>query len=424
MNILRGRQPEVLAGLLVVSMGCTGSPTAPLAHEAYVWQRQWRPPVVDAVRGADELDGLVVLAAEVVLDETPRVVRPRIDVRTLADVDPGAGLALRIGRLRGRFADQPALVDRLAALAKDLVADAYRDGLQPRELQVDFDSTERGLADYGVVLRRLRQDLPSTVRLTFTALPSWLRHTADVTRLAHAADGFVLQVHGLQRPLRPDGPIALCDPTAARRAVARAARLGRPFRVALPTYGYLLAFDRSEDLVEVWAEDAPATPRPPPGGTLRRVDADAASMSSLVRGWSDRRPRGMEGIVWYRLPVQDDRLNWTRTTLADVRDGTVPENEPTLVARAVDPDAIEVAVDNRSLHRAALPPRLRVRWRSGTVLAADGLGGYRFEPAGPREASLVLEAGSGLIPRQPNSRTPAAWLRFDHPPEGFDVSLP
>jgi len=53
----------------------------------------------------------------------------------------------------------------------------------------------------------------------------------------------VLQVHSLERPKDINTRFELCDSKAARRAVDLAGKVGVPFRVALPTYGYLIAFD-------------------------------------------------------------------------------------------------------------------------------------------------------------------------------------
>ena len=66
------------------------------------------------------------------------------------------------------------------------------------ELQIDFDAAESKLAGYREWLVALRSRV-GTTRLVFTALPAWLRHE-EFRALAQAADGFVLQVHSLERP--------------------------------------------------------------------------------------------------------------------------------------------------------------------------------------------------------------------------------
>jgi len=46
--------------------------------------------------------------------------------------------------------------------------------------------------------------------------------------LIHAADGYVLQVHSLERPKSFDTAFTLCDPGVARGAVAKATQIGMP----------------------------------------------------------------------------------------------------------------------------------------------------------------------------------------------------
>ena len=68
----------------------------------------------------------------------------------------------------------------------------------------------------------------------------------------------MLQVHSLERPKNFDAPFTLCDANAARRAVTWAAKIGVPFRVTLPTYGYLVAFAPGGQFVGLSAEETAA----------------------------------------------------------------------------------------------------------------------------------------------------------------------
>ncbi len=82
----------------------------------------------------------------------------------------------------------------------------------------------------------------SRTPLSITALPTWLERSG-FKGLASSAGSYVLQVHSLERPKDINTRFELCDSKAARRAVDLAGKVGVPFRVALPTYGYLIAFD-------------------------------------------------------------------------------------------------------------------------------------------------------------------------------------
>lgn len=410
-SIARRLAPAVLAGLSAALAACV-PPTAsgPLPQEAYVWQRRWTPAVAEAVRGAEGFRGLVALAAEVdPAADPPRLVRVAIDLDALAAAGPPA-LALRIGAAPDRFAARPALVDRLAGLAESLVADAAAEGRMLAELQVDHDCPASRLTDCALLLAAIR-DRIAPVPLVFTALPSWLDAARGFERLLAAADGFVLQVHSLEPPSGSDAEIALCDPAAARRAVARAARFGRPFRVALPTYSYLLTFDAAGALAAVAAEEPPSPP--PPGGSRRVAASDPAAMAELVRGWTAARPRMLGGVIWYRLPTADDRLNWPTETLAAVREGRVPEHRFELRVRRPEPSLAEVEVINRGEAVAEPPAEIELSWAGPPPLAADGLDGYRFQPTfDPGTASLRRAASGTLAPPAPGEARTVGWLRF------------
>lgn len=270
----------------------------------------------------------------------------RVDLpyEALAGLPSGFGLALRIGSYRGRFEDDPRLVERLAALARELVNEAAVARVTVTELQVDFDGATSKLADYAILLGEIRSRLEPTP-LTFTALPSWFGNRRGFRRLLTEADCFVLQVHGLPASLAPQRLPSLCDPRSVRRAVARAACFGRPFRVALPTYAYQLAFDGSGRLIDVIAEEADLDPALA-GLDLRRLGADPAAMAELVRGWTDRRPRGLTGVLWYRLPIATDRRNWSAATWRSVMAGRAPSAELALDRRRPSPRLAELDLVN------------------------------------------------------------------------------
>ena len=83
--------------------------------------------------------------------------------------------------------------------------------------------------------------------------------TPDFPALARAVDGYVLQAHSFERPATSAfGKLTLCDPELARSWVEQAGRLGVPFLLSLPTYGYLVGFDSTGRLLGMVAEGAAA----------------------------------------------------------------------------------------------------------------------------------------------------------------------
>jgi hypothetical protein len=411
----------------------------PLAQEAYVWQRAWTGPVADAVRGhGPSFSRIVALGAEVWWPPgpptgPPAVTRVRLRADALGEVaraGVGIGIALRIGPYRGSF-DPGDAGDAVGRLLRDtalaVVADAEAGGLAPAELQLDFDAAESQLDGYRAWVESIRGALGERhprVPVTLTALPSWLRHRA-FARLARASDGFVLQVHSLERPAHADAPLALADPAAARRWVEQAAQAGVPFRVALPTHGYRLAFDGHGRFLGAAAEQGAIAAVRGRGGAVREARADPEAMAGLVRGWTAGpagRPAPLRGIIWYRLPTRDDELNWAWPTLAAVMGGRAPRGDLRAEVRAVEPGLVEVDVVNAGEADVPLDaPGLGVvvRWsapdsapRAGLV-AMDAVGGFDGRPDG-RDASLRLApAGGGRGLRLgPGERRLVSWLRF------------
>ncbi len=389
------------------------SPRAPgpLSHEAYVWQRAWAQPVRDAVEAhAGDFSGLTVLSAEVAWKGLqPQVVRVPLDYASLTNAPCPVGLALRIGAYPGPFSTNGPAADYLVALAASLIAEARANGLAPRELQIDFDCATSKLEGYRAwveALRRSTAPLPVTV----TALPSWLEQPA-FSRLATAAGSYVLQVHSLERPRRFDSPFTLCDPAAARRAVTRAANLRIPFRVALPTYGYLIAFSSDGRLIGLSAEGPARTW--PANARLCETRANPVELAELVRDWNTNRPANLQGIIWYRLPVTTDILNWRWPTLAAILAARSPQENFRAEPRRVESGLVEVSLVNNGELDISSRLAVEVRWprESGTrLVAGDGLGGFE-----------LLDGGTSIVRfqnRTPLWRLPAGekqvigWLRL------------
>lgn len=382
-----------------------------------MWQRSWTPAVREAVGEARGFAGLVALAAEVDFrGESPRVVRVPLDGPALRASGLPVGVAVRVLAFPGRFGDDPRLGRFLGNLLRSLLAEARARGIPLAEIQIDYDCPESKLDDYRGLLPSLRESV-APVPVVITALPAWLSQKRVFGELMAAADGTVLQVHSLSPPRDPDERIVLCDPAAAREWVEAAARFGRPFRVALPTYGYAAAFDRKRRLLGLSAEG----PRLswPAGVRIEMARSDPAAMAGLVRGWMEDRPAELAGVLWYRLPVPGDRLNWTAPTLAAVMAGRVPRAAVRAVSREPEPGLVEIDLVNEGEGEALWPSPVRVRWSHDTFLAADGLGGYRVRRRGDREILLERTGSSS----RPGERRVVAWLRFSAPTE-VQVEIP
>ena len=390
----------LLALFLPVFSGCERAApraTAPLQQDAYVWQRAQTPAVNEAVQTrARAFHSLVVLAAEVSWKKSGAQLAPQI-ARVTPDWSawravPRLGLALRINAYPGPFARDDATIGAFTALARAILTEAAAHRVTVAEFQVDFDAATAKLPGYLVWINTLRAAV-APVPLTVTALPAWLR-SSDFSALAHTAPNYVLQVHALAHPREADQSVTLCDPDAARAAIARAARLNVPFRVALPTYGYTLTFDSSGHYAGVSAEGPHAEHSN--GAIVHEIRADTAQLSTLVRSLMADRPAALTGLIWYRLPVAGDQLNWAWPTLAAVMNGRTPPPHLRTAVQVREDGSLEFTLFNDGDGDFTGPVRAVARWRNARRTGADALG--PFVLVGEDPGSLHLAAPACSLP--------------------------
>jgi len=406
-----------LAATLSVLALTTGShpPPSPFSHGAYIWQREWTDGLREAIRrNRSFVTDWVVLAAEVEFRPgiAPRVARVVPDYASLQESTRPIGFAIRVAPWSGPFDANRPEAKLLAQLARDILSDARQRGIEPSQLQLDFDAATRQLDDYGRWLDALREAIAPTP-LVFTALPTWLDSPA-FARLVRSADGYVLQVHSWEAPRAPEQPFTLCDPEQAKRAIAKAARLDRPFWVALPTYGYRAWFDAQNRLLGLSAEgpDLMASG----SAKVREVRADPVAMAGLVRWLRIHRPERSRGIIWYRLPLPEDRLSWNERTWKTVMRGRAPAAKTEWDLKKSADSLIEVGIRATGDADSVFDNPIALDWRQARLLAADGLAGFMPERTAP--ASVRLQPPRQPPPRlAPGQRLAIGWLRFDRPPE-------
>jgi hypothetical protein len=351
MYATRGSRFVVL--FAVLASGCGGAPEPVavqprVAQAAYVWQRNWTPGVREAVaHPLAELDGLHVLAAEV--DATgDDLTLVRLDEAALVASHRPITLVLRIDGSR------PIAGLSLAPLVG--VGDALRTaGVDVAGIEVDHDCATARLADYAAWLTAHRPAAP--LRFSITALPTWAG-APSLAEVAAAVDEIVVQVHAVRAPAIFDGNDAWRDLARFASAVPTT-RL----RVALPTYSAVVRGDE--------------------------IGVDPDDVAAFVRRLATRPITGVEGIVWFRMPVAGDDQTWSPATFARVVTGHASEARAriTLVERGAD--RFDVVVTNPSDGLVDLPP-VHVE---GAIAAADLVQGYREQKPGRWDAPRRSLAG-------------------------------
>lgn len=385
--------------------------SGPLVQRAYVWQRDWSRQVSQAVAGhATAFDSLALLAAQMEWrdpSKPPTIIRPAIDWTTLHATGKSIGLVVRVHR-----AGEPDTVaEAVTKLLNDRLAEAAAANVSISEMQIDYDCPQKSLDAYLRWFTKVRETLrPTRIPLRLTALPTWLGEPTFAA-LADASDGYILQVHSFDVTKLGKTP-TVCDPAAANTWIGRAAKLGRPFWVALPTYRCLAGYAPDGSSLGM-AADA-GSPTWPPGTTVIELTSDADALSSLVASWTANRPATMQGLYWYRLPIVGESRNWHWSTLAAVMAGRTPLSRWEIRATADNPT--DFTLCNTGEKDEPRPRIIRITWPGPErIAAADSLGGWRcqFEP--DRIIYQYPQNGSpGRV--YPGASIPLGWIRFRETP--------
>jgi hypothetical protein len=358
-----------------------------LPQQVYLWQRAWTEPVRQAlVQRGDAFAGVIVLKAEVTWREgKPQLIEVPVDYRTLAGLTNPIGFALRVGPYAGPFNGTNAAAEYLCTLARRIVTEAETARLHVSELQLDFDCASSKLEGYGAWVKAIRERI-APVPLVITTLPAWLDAPAFKS-LVQTADGFVLQVHSLERPRSFDAPFTLCDPPAAERATARASEFGVPFRVALPTYGYQVCFDTAGHFVGLSAEGPEKSW--PADSRVKEVRSDPLELAQLLLTWSTNSPANLKGIIWYRLPVAGDILNWRWPTLKAMLEMRIPRKSVRVESHRVASRLNNICLVNDGELDISSRLAVNTRWRGARLSAGDGLRGFEMTESEVSSARFV-----------------------------------
>lgn len=381
-----------------------------IPQRAYVWQRAWTPALCRGLRAhAHEFAAIDILVAELAFDATgAKTSTPTINWPVVREIGVPMAITVRIGPCRSSWASDAAETLTVIATCRAAIADAKSHGVDPIELQIDFDAATARLMDYAQLVRELRrQVVPPT--LVITALPAWLDRPEFAT-LARLADAYVLQVHSLEKPASAAAAATLCDSDKSWAWIEKASRLGRPFRVALPAYGYRVGFTSTGEFIGLQAEGS--APTWPLGTVVRTLWADPVSMAALGHRLATETPRSCEAIVWFRFPSDEDELSWRWPTLAAVMTGSEPTPKLRLKAVPSADGTMELRLQNDGTADAPAGA-FRLSWPGAKLIAADGVNGWRIERA--HAGAVVRPADLGVPAIRAGESFTIGWLRLDAP---------
>ncbi|MEW6238185.1 MAG: DUF3142 domain-containing protein [Candidatus Omnitrophota bacterium] len=402
------------AGGLLAFLSC-GKPPPPSAWKTsfYVWREQWTEDMEPALnRAAPWANEFMIFAASFrVMGDRLVLDKKTVDWRFLSQTGKPVVLVFR---LPVQFA---LILERTPSQTAVFLQDAIQRQMEEARAQsaavagtqFDYDCPTSKLKDYAALLRALRFAAPKTP-LSITALPAWLE-SAAFADLIHGLAYYVLQVHSLEKPSSIDKDYRLCDVRQAEKAIRRAAAFGKPFYAALPTYGYQLIFDENGAFAAIASEDAPDSL--PANYRTRAVFAEPEAIIPLLESLQRDPPASLVGAVWFRLPVDSDRMNWTWPTLLAVMEGRMPAMSFKAELRQPQPGLYEIWVTNSGERNYEGKIRFNVV-KKRSILAYDILGNFHED-----------ESVNSLTGPAPRAGAPAlaAWYRAAPGAEGDGLPI-
>ncbi|MHC8369403.1 DUF3142 domain-containing protein [Pseudomonas sp. MDT1-85] len=387
------RLSALLAALLLLN-GCERPDAPPLDQQLYVWQRQWTPAHDAALRDSrPDFSTLRVLA----LQAFPQAgwSRARIDSALLKrDGRPLIAVVRLDGQLQGL--DQ----DEVTAHIQQVLSDWQGQGLILSGVEIDHDAGNARLPAYREFLTHLRAVLPASLPLSITALPAWL-DSPELPALLATVDSNVLQVHAVSDPRR-----GLFDPDQARQWAKAWSRITpKPFYLALPAYGVaLLPGVSGAPIVE---SEVPIER----GGERRELLADPRQLSKLGAELRVDPPAHLAGLIWFRLPLANDRRAWSLTTLVAVARGDTLDSRVGLKLSAQD-GLYDISVNNQGNLDSAWPEHLTLAVQG--CEGADALAGYALQQR--PDLLTFTRLREGRIPA--GGQRAIGWARCAHIDQG------
>jgi hypothetical protein len=383
-----------LLGALLLLNGCEQPDTPPLDQQLYVWQRQWTPAHDAALRDSRaDFSTLRVLA----LQAFPQAgwSRARIDPALLKrDGRPLIAVVRLDGQLNGLDRDE------VTAQIQQVLSDWQGQGLTLSGVEIDHDAGNARLPAYREFLTHLRAVLPASLPLSITALPAWL-DSSELPALLATVDSSVLQVHAVSDPRR-----GLFDPDQARQwARAWSRNTSKPFYLALPAYGVALL---------PGAGGAPVVESEVPverGGERRELLADPQQLSKLGAELRADPPAHLAGLIWFRLPLANDRRAWSLTTLGAVARGDALDSRVGLKLSAQD-GLYDISLKNQGNLDSAWPERLTLAVQG--CEGADALAGYALQQR--PDLLTFTRLRDGRIPA--GGQRAIGWARCAHIDQG------
>lgn len=343
---------KVLFSALLPLIMAAGGWAAEARNGFYVWRRAWSAQLAASLP-ADR--PLWILAAEWDKSGLARIRLPA-EARECGNATPVVRLHAGVWRQIA-----PAELAEFASSGR---------------LQLDCDVPVSQLAVYAGWLAGVRAVLPG-VELSVTVLPSHLA-SADFHKLAGQCDYFVLQLHGIEPPVNISEDYQIINRRTAFDAIGRAARSGKPFRLALPCYTYTLVFDAGTGkFSRLFAEAETGIGK---NEIFRNAGLDISLIHDIISQYPEL------PVIWFRLPAENDISTLALSEIATLEQGGIPAEEVVFFWSRRS-NCLELAVEGRG----------RI-WRDRLRIALEFPVGATGEYQLYNGASTATPPAFGLLP--------------------------
>jgi hypothetical protein len=281
-----------------------------------------------------------------------------------------------------------------------------RSDVRAAGIEIDYDCATARLAEYARFLSMLRMRLHPAVPLLITALPTWLSSPV-VNEVFAQIDEINLQVHAVQNP-----HLGLFDRQRARVWIEQLShRTTKPFRVALPAYGSRVSWREDGSLLAIEGE----MPVLAGGDSAVELMASPIEVAALVGDLRENSPANLVGVVWFRLPTDDDRRAWSIATWRAVMLGKPMQSRvEATISHSDTPGMNTLVLTNKGDLDADLPQSVEL---PSSCMIGDGANGYR-PVTGAMHLTLQRQQ-TGLL-RGHNQRI-IGWMRCAPTPNEIHV---
>jgi len=377
-------------------------------NTVYIWNRNWTPEIKESITDLRNcVSHYAVLCGELKYRGNHwEAFQVRID-GSYFEEGSKITLAVRIPESASRPFSVGNFEDFLGLLAKvmDSAAEALaRNGIVADGLQLDYDCPTSKLNDYAQLLDAIVGRFPG-LKVSVTALPTWLG-ASSFKGLASKTAFYVLQLHAFEIPKDParDGKIFLSEEATAY--VKTAADLNHPFYISLPTYGYEILYNQEGRFIGLRAE-----------GALRNsskkvkhrvVETKTEEILSFLARLDESEVQGLQGIYWFRMPVESDEFNWSVDSFKSVIERHMPTLSFSVTHEFREKNLVEVYLVNSGERNTKDQVCFSINWKEGEPFAHDILGKYREDGTLGARTQIV-----GPAPKV-GQKAMIGWFRFDN----------